>query len=101
MVEDINGQKITEFVQKFGVVHTCTMLLALINGPIFVNSNNDTLNTPVPEKERTRAMNLFKDIGNYKILDTNVYSYRPEDPLMCLSEYKSLYLYVARVLRPV
>lgn len=101
LVEDINGQKITEFVQKFGVVHTCTMLLALINGPIFVNSNNDTLNTPVPEKERTRAMNLFKDIGNYKILDTNVYSYRPEDPLMCLSEYKSLYLYVARVLRPV
>ena len=101
LLSDHDGQQITDFVQKFGVLHTCAMLLALILGPVIVNSSEDAVTTPLPEREKARALTLFKEIGNHRVLDAHVYSYRPEDPLMCLSEYKALYLYTSRVLRPV
>lgn len=100
----LNGQEkhhITEFVQRFGVLHTCAMLLALIIGPVSVTANQLTITTPLPEQEKAQALGLFKEIGNHRILDAHVYSYRPEDPLMCLCEYKALYLYLSRILRPI
>ena len=101
LISENDGEKISEVVLKFGILHTCTMLLALIIGPVYINACEEIKFSPLPEHEKTRALNLFKDIGNHKVIDANVYSYKPEDPLMCLSEYKSLYLYTSRILRPV
>ena len=101
LINDTEMHKIGEFIQRFGVLHTCSMLLALIVGPAYVNSIEDTIITPVPEREKTKALELFKQIGNHKLVDHNLYSLRLEDPLMCLAEFKALYLYAARILRPV
>ena len=96
-----DSHKIGEYVQRFGVLHTCCMLLALIIGPAHVNKHEETFISPVNEKEKARALDLFKQIGNHKVVDHNLYALRLDDPLMCLAEFKSLYLYAARILRPL
>jgi hypothetical protein len=96
-----DSNKFGEFVQRFGVLHTCCMLLALIVGPVQVNKTDETILTPIPEKEKVRAMDLFKQIGNHKVVDHHLHSLLLDDPLLCLAEYKSLYLYSARILRAV
>jgi Nup133 N terminal like len=101
LTSDHDGQKTIEFVQKFGVLHTCAMLLGLVIGPVSIYSPDGIVETPLPDREKAKAFNLFKDIGNSKVVDNNMYSYRPDDPLMVLSEYRALYVYAARILRPI
>ena len=95
------SHKIGEFVQRFGVIHTCCMLLALLIGPVHVNNQEETFISPVNDKEKAKVLDFFKQIGNHKVVDHHLYALRLEDPLMCLAEFKSLYLYAARILRPL
>lgn len=101
LVSSNDKGKIAEFSQSFGVLHTCTLLLAMLIGPVVIVNGQDTIVSPVPEREYQKAKNYFKELGNYKNIDNSLYSLKLNDPMMCLADHKALYLYLSRILRPI
>ncbi|CAG9309923.1 unnamed protein product [Blepharisma stoltei] len=94
-------QQIRDLSEKYGIVHVCAMLVAILSSPLILSAENGDIQTPLSSKEMQKAFNFFRQIGNNKIWDTYLHSYRPEDPLMALAEFKALYIHLGRILRPV
>ena len=94
-------QHAKHFLEKYGSVHVCAMFLALLTSETTIHFSKDLVKTPLKEPVREKAYSMFKQFGNMKVSDTFINSYRPEDPLMSLAEYKALYIHLSRIVRPL
>jgi hypothetical protein len=93
--------QIRDLSMKYSLVHVCAMILAILTTPMLLVSCTGQLNEKLDSKFKEKAWSIFRQMGNAKTWDSMVHSFRPEDPLMSLGEYKALYLHIGRILRPV
>lgn len=93
--------QIRELCMKYSLVHVCAMILTILTTPIILVSSSGQLKEKLDPKLKEKAWSLFKQMGNAKTWDSMIHSFRPEDPLMSLGEYKAMYLHIGRILRPV